>query len=111
VHFLHFIFQSAVPPMGQRLNFSVQACPTSAYPYVTGVTNHAQPYVTGVTNHAQPYVTGVTNHAHPYETDQQIMKSRQNIDPNLMTSILNIAPQNVDPQGRVELPPPYSELI
>jgi len=86
--------------MGQRLNFSVHACPASAYPYVTGVNNHAQPYVTGVTNHAQPY-----------ETDQQIMKSRQNIDPNLMTSRLNIAPQNVDLQGRVELPPPYSELI
>jgi len=87
VPILEILFQVAVPHMDQRLNTAMQACPTAVYPHLTGVTNSTQSYA---------------------ETRQQTVMSGQNID-CFVTSQINIPPQNIDYQGRADLPPPYSQ--
>ena len=81
------LFQVAVPPTNQYLNTSVHAA--AAYSHLTGVTIPTQLYT---------------------ETRQQTAMSGQNIDPKFLTSRINIPPQNIDNQGRVDPPPPYSQL-
>jgi len=84
---LKILFQVAVPRMDQRLNTSVQTCPTAVYPHLTGVNNFTQPYA---------------------ETRQETITPGQNID-CFLTSQINIPPQNIDFHRRVDLPPPYSQ--
>jgi len=71
--------------MDQRFNTSVH--PVVAYSHQPGVTFPTQLYT---------------------ETRQQTAISGQNIDPKCLTSRVNIPPQNIDYQGRLDPPPPYS---